>query len=78
MYEFEDDASSREKCYTTISALPSYIDGKQPPTKKAPFSAISGHPFSHTVLNPCPDTHFYNQESVSRGEHLADQYVLSR
>jgi hypothetical protein len=50
MLDFEDDASRREKCYTTISELPSYIDPKQPPTKKAPFSAIWGHSFVHTVL----------------------------
>ncbi|KAL5359611.1 ribonuclease P 40kDa subunit-domain-containing protein [Aspergillus floccosus] len=49
MLDFEDDASRREKCYTTISELPSYIDPKQPPTKKAPFSAIWGHSFVHTV-----------------------------
>ncbi|PWY76877.1 hypothetical protein BO83DRAFT_436348 [Aspergillus eucalypticola CBS 122712] len=49
MLDFEDDASKREKCYTTIGQLPAFIDPKQPPTKRSPFSAILGHPFVHTV-----------------------------
>ncbi|KAB8236312.1 ribonuclease P protein subunit p40 [Aspergillus alliaceus] len=49
MFDLEDDASRREKCYTTVAQLPSFIDPKQPPMKKPPFSAIWGHPFVHTV-----------------------------
>lgn len=50
MFDFEDDdASRREKSYTTVTQLPPFIDPKQPPTKKAPFSAILGHQFVHTV-----------------------------
>ncbi|OJI86773.1 hypothetical protein ABZX51_002962 [Aspergillus tubingensis] len=49
MLDFEDDASKREKCYTTIGQLPAFIDPKQPPTKRSPFSAILGHPYVHTV-----------------------------
>ncbi|GKZ29056.1 ribonuclease P protein subunit p40 [Aspergillus brasiliensis] len=49
MLDFEDDASKREKCFTTIGQLPAFIDPKQPPTKRSPFSAILGHPFVHTV-----------------------------
>ncbi|GKZ82128.1 ribonuclease P protein subunit p40 [Aspergillus niger] len=49
MLDFEDDASKREKCYTTIGQLPAFIDPKQPPTKRSPCSAILGHPFVHTV-----------------------------
>ncbi|OOF95755.1 hypothetical protein ASPCADRAFT_396468 [Aspergillus carbonarius ITEM 5010] len=49
MLDFEDDASRREKCYTTIAQLPAFIDPKQPPTKRSPFSAILGHPYIHTV-----------------------------
>ncbi|KAL4910662.1 hypothetical protein BDW74DRAFT_172136 [Aspergillus multicolor] len=45
----EDDASGREKCYTTIAQLPQFIDPKQPPTKKSPFSAILSNHFVHTV-----------------------------
>ncbi|RAL17231.1 ribonuclease P protein subunit p40, partial [Aspergillus homomorphus CBS 101889] len=49
MLEFNDDASRREKCFTCLGQLPPYIDPKQPPTKKAPFAAVLGHPFIHTV-----------------------------
>ncbi|RLM00471.1 hypothetical protein CFD26_107480 [Aspergillus turcosus] len=49
MLDFDDDASRREKCFTTIAQLPTYVDPKQPPTKKPPFSAIVNHPFVHTV-----------------------------
>ncbi|KAL4881542.1 ribonuclease P 40kDa subunit-domain-containing protein [Aspergillus karnatakaensis] len=50
MFELEDDdASKREKCYTAVGQLPPFIDPKQPPSNKAPFSAIVGLPFVHTV-----------------------------
>ncbi|KAL3476334.1 ribonuclease P 40kDa subunit-domain-containing protein [Aspergillus californicus] len=50
MFELEDDdASGREKCYTTVAQLPQFIDPKQHSTKKSPFPAILGHPFVHTV-----------------------------
>ncbi|KAL5332922.1 ribonuclease P 40kDa subunit-domain-containing protein [Aspergillus crustosus] len=50
MFELEDDdASRREKCYTTVGQLPLFIDPKQPPIKKAPLSALLGQPFVHTV-----------------------------
>lgn len=49
MLDLEDDASRREKCYTTITQLPAYVDPKQPPTKKPPFSAILSHSYVHTV-----------------------------
>ena len=52
MFDLEDDASRREKCYTAVAQLPSFIDSKQPPMKKSPFSAIWGHPFVHTVIDP--------------------------
>ncbi|KAL6239043.1 hypothetical protein BDW75DRAFT_199443 [Aspergillus navahoensis] len=45
----DDDASGREKCYTTIAQLPQSIDPKLPPIKKSPFSAILGNHFIHTV-----------------------------
>ncbi|PWY95071.1 hypothetical protein BO94DRAFT_456164 [Aspergillus sclerotioniger CBS 115572] len=48
MLDFEDDASRREKCYTTIAQLPAFIDPRQPPTKRSPFSAILGRPYIHT------------------------------
>ncbi|KAH1521069.1 hypothetical protein KXX06_007619 [Aspergillus fumigatus] len=49
MLHFDDDASRREKCFTTIAQLPAFVDPKQPPIKKSPFSAIANHPFVHTV-----------------------------
>ncbi|KAF7716941.1 Uncharacterized protein PECH_000667 [Penicillium ucsense] len=49
MFDFSDDASHREKCYTTIAQLPWVIDSNQIPRKKAPFSTIMNHPFVHTV-----------------------------
>ncbi|KKK14256.1 hypothetical protein P175DRAFT_0504281 [Aspergillus ochraceoroseus IBT 24754] len=50
MFDLEDDdASRREKCYTTVTQLPHFIDPKQPPTKRPPFPAILSHPFIHTV-----------------------------
>lgn len=45
----DDDASGHEKCYTTVAQLPQFIDPKQPPTKKSPFSTILSHPLMHTV-----------------------------
>ncbi|OJJ49374.1 hypothetical protein ASPZODRAFT_1466817 [Penicilliopsis zonata CBS 506.65] len=49
LVDFEDNASRREKCYTTITQLPAFIDPKQPPASKSPFTAIKSHPFIHTV-----------------------------
>ncbi|KAK5121545.1 hypothetical protein LTR16_004319 [Cryomyces antarcticus] len=37
------------KCYFTNNTLPAYIDGKQPPTKKKPFSTVLAQPFSHST-----------------------------
>jgi len=53
MLDLGDDASRREKCYTTITQLPAYVDPKQPPTKKSPFSAILSLPYIHTVRENC-------------------------
>ncbi|KAF4214948.1 hypothetical protein CNMCM8980_008823 [Aspergillus fumigatiaffinis] len=55
MLDFDDDASRREKCFTTIAQLPAFVDPKQPPTKKPPFSAIANHPFVHTVEAILPE-----------------------
>ncbi|KAL1996606.1 hypothetical protein VTN49DRAFT_7471 [Thermomyces lanuginosus] len=49
MLDFSNEASRYEKCYTTLGQLPVYIDPKQPPSKKTPFSTIAHHPFIHTV-----------------------------
>ncbi|KAJ5567409.1 hypothetical protein N7535_006715 [Penicillium sp. DV-2018c] len=49
MFEEVDDASRREKCFTSIARLPTFIDPKQIPTKKLPFSTIQNHAFIHKV-----------------------------
>ncbi|KAL4943342.1 hypothetical protein BDV06DRAFT_190024 [Aspergillus oleicola] len=64
MFGLEDDvASGHEKCYTTVAQLPQFIDPKQPPIKKAPFSAIQGHPFVHTVGVTMPKDVYTSIES---------------
>lgn len=50
MLDFVDDASRREKCFTTIAQLPAVVDPKEVASKKSPFSAILNHPFVHTVI----------------------------
>ena len=50
MFEIGADSKPAEKCYVTHGPLPAYIDPKQPPTKRRPFSTILNHTFSHTVL----------------------------
>ncbi|KAL4787252.1 ribonuclease P 40kDa subunit-domain-containing protein [Aspergillus varians] len=59
----DDDASGREKCYTTVAQLPQIIDPKGPPIKKSPFSAIQGHPFVHTVEVALPKEVYSSIES---------------
>ncbi|KAL2828909.1 ribonuclease P 40kDa subunit-domain-containing protein [Aspergillus cavernicola] len=64
MFELEDDdASGREKCYTTVAQLPQFIDPKQHSTTKSPFSAILGHPFVHTVEVTLPKEVYSTIES---------------
>ncbi|KAE8364363.1 ribonuclease P 40kDa subunit-domain-containing protein [Aspergillus caelatus] len=63
MFDLEDDASRREKCYTAVAQLPCFIDSKQPPMKKSPFSAIWGHPFVHTVEVTLPEATYKTIES---------------
>ncbi|KAL2865479.1 ribonuclease P protein subunit p40 [Aspergillus lucknowensis] len=64
MFELEgDDASGREKCYTTIAQLPQFIDPKQPPARSPPFSAIEAHPFVHTVEVTLPRDVYSSIES---------------
>lgn len=55
MFDLEDDASKREKCFTSVAQLPPFVDPKQIPKKKLPFSAVLNYPFVHTVnclVNP--------------------------
>ncbi|KAJ5183632.1 hypothetical protein N7492_001248 [Penicillium capsulatum] len=49
MVDFVDGASTREKCVTSVTELPAFVDPKQIPSKKQPFTAIANHPFVHTV-----------------------------
>ncbi|CAG8236093.1 unnamed protein product [Penicillium salamii] len=48
MFDQVDDTSRREKCFTTISQLPAFVDPKQIP-KRSPFSTFHNHPFLHSV-----------------------------
>jgi len=50
MFEFGVDDQPASKCYVTHGSLPTYIDPRQPPTKKKPFSTILDHTFAHTVF----------------------------
>ncbi|OJJ05690.1 hypothetical protein ASPVEDRAFT_174862 [Aspergillus versicolor CBS 583.65] len=59
----DDDVSGREKCYTTVAQLPQFIDPKQPPTKKSPFSTILSHPLVHTVEVILPKKAYSSIES---------------
>ncbi|KAI1964644.1 hypothetical protein LOZ58_001330 [Ophidiomyces ophidiicola] len=58
MFDIDDPTLNKEKCRTTIGLFPRYIDPRQPPTKKIPFSAISGHPFTHSIELLLPDELF--------------------
>ncbi|CAL5874634.1 uncharacterized protein PFLUO_LOCUS8931 [Penicillium psychrofluorescens] len=49
MFDIEDDASRREKCFTTVAQLPAWVDSKQIPSTRSPFSTIRNHSFAHTV-----------------------------
>jgi ribonuclease P/MRP protein subunit RPP40 len=49
MLDQVDDASRREKCFTTISQLPDFVDPKQIPSKRSPFSTIQNHAIVHSV-----------------------------
>ncbi|KAL4920229.1 ribonuclease P 40kDa subunit-domain-containing protein [Aspergillus aurantiobrunneus] len=73
----DDDASGREKCYTTVAQLPHFIDPKQPPITKPPFSAITGHPFVHTVEVTMPKEVYSSIESSlnSRLQKLRYTYL---
>lgn len=67
MYDLDDEATQREKCYTTVTQLPAFVDPKQPPTKKPPFSVIREHPFVHTVPFPL----FYISLSLCASQELS-------
>ncbi|KAJ5133676.1 uncharacterized protein N7443_004700 [Penicillium atrosanguineum] len=55
MFDFEDDASTREKCFTSVTELPAFVDPKQIPSKKVPFSTISNYAFLHTIEAILPE-----------------------
>jgi hypothetical protein len=53
MFEFGDKKIPESKCYATHGTLGrSWIDLKQIPTQRKPFSTIDSHPFNHTVEFP--------------------------
>ncbi|KAL1306911.1 hypothetical protein AAFC00_005554 [Neodothiora populina] len=43
------DQDKRPKCFFAHTVLPQYIDDKQPPTKKRPFSTVYAQAFNHTL-----------------------------
>lgn len=51
MFEFHDANIDKEKCYTTIGKLPPFTNPDEPPKKKPPFSAITAHPYIHSVCS---------------------------
>ncbi|GAB7339049.1 hypothetical protein MBLNU457_5708t1 [Dothideomycetes sp. NU457] len=44
-----DKRPDASKCYYSSCALPQYIDDKQPPAKRKPFSTVLEHPFNHSL-----------------------------
>ncbi|KAJ5972196.1 uncharacterized protein N7479_002114 [Penicillium vulpinum] len=64
MFDEVDDASRREKCFTTIAQLPTFIDPKQIPGKRSPFSTIQNHAFIHSVEVILPED-FHSQIKTS-------------
>ncbi|KAJ6089727.1 hypothetical protein N7467_004943 [Penicillium canescens] len=64
MFDQEDDASCREKCFTTITRLPEFIDPKQIPSKRAPFSTIQNYAFAHSVEAIMPKEVYSQIESL--------------
>ncbi|KAI9840054.1 MAG: hypothetical protein M1819_000247 [Sarea resinae] len=49
MFAFAESDSGGSKCYATHGLLPSFIDWREPPTKKRPLSTMSAQPFTHQV-----------------------------
>ncbi|CDM36796.1 Ribonuclease P, Rpp40 [Penicillium roqueforti FM164] len=60
MFQEVDESSRREKCFTTITQLPAFINPKQVPSKRSPFSTIQNHAFVHSVEVILPKE-FYSQ-----------------
>ncbi|KAJ5387999.1 hypothetical protein N7509_010540 [Penicillium cosmopolitanum] len=63
MFDFDDGASEREKCFTTVTQLPAFVDPKQIPSKKSPFSTILNHPLTHTVEVILPEAVYTSIQS---------------
>ncbi|KAI9735137.1 MAG: hypothetical protein M1834_001725 [Cirrosporium novae-zelandiae] len=49
MFQFNKSDTSSSKCFLTTGSFPAYVDHKQPPTKKKPFSTILSQPCSHSA-----------------------------
>ncbi|KAJ5762372.1 uncharacterized protein N7511_005754 [Penicillium nucicola] len=75
MFDQEDDASCREKCFTTITRLPAFIDSKQIPSKRAPFSTIQNHAFAHSVEAILPKGVYSKIESSLKATLERPQYA---
>lgn len=57
-FSFARNEPSASKCYVSHGYLPQFIDPKQLPSKKKPFSAILNQHFTHTVRT-CYRTQLY-------------------
>ncbi|KAK5797765.1 hypothetical protein VI817_004056 [Penicillium citrinum] len=68
-------ASEREKCFTTISQLPTFVDPKKIPSKKSPFSAILNNPLAHTVEVILPETLYTSIGSSLDAKLTKPQYA---
>ncbi|KAK2755904.1 hypothetical protein FQN54_005700 [Arachnomyces sp. PD_36] len=49
MLGLEKEAPSSDKCFITTGGYPAFIDPKQPPAKKSPFTTVFGNQFIHTT-----------------------------
>ncbi|KAI9673808.1 MAG: hypothetical protein M1829_003926 [Trizodia sp. TS-e1964] len=49
MFAFGESGKPAAKCFVSYGPLPRFIDPKEPPRRKKPFSAILKNPFFHTV-----------------------------
>ncbi|KMU90929.1 hypothetical protein CIHG_08585 [Coccidioides immitis H538.4] len=75
MFDIDDSALDKEKCYTTIGELPHYVDPKQPPTRKSPFSTVSRHCFVHSTELILPEEIYQAAwDSIANKISICQQY----
>ena len=49
MFKTLNQEAPTSKCFLSSGSFPRFIDPKQPPTKRKPFSTIMSQPFNHRV-----------------------------